>query len=57
MKIDGHEVIVEGKFLKSAKLANEWYEDVNNPERLKRLILDDKIKADILTVWQRFPDT
>jgi len=57
MQIEGHEITIEGRFLKIARLAEEWYEDVNDPEGLRKRIVEEKIKADILTFWQRIPET
>jgi len=57
MQIEGHEITIEGRFLKIAKLAEEWYEDVDDPEGLRRRIVEEKIKADIFTFWQRIPET
>jgi len=56
MQIAGHEIIIEGKFPKIARLADEWYEDVDDPERLRKRLSEEKIHADIFTFWQRLPE-
>ena len=54
---NSYDLEVSGKFLKTAKVAEEWYADVEDPEKIIKKIKDSKIKADIFTFWQRLPDT
>lgn len=56
MIVDGKKIIVNGRFLKIASLEEEWYEDVEYPERLINAIKKSGLKADIFTFWQRLPD-
>jgi len=56
MQIAGHEIVIDGKFPKIARLADEWYEDVIDPESLRKRLLEEKINADIFSFWQRMPD-
>jgi hypothetical protein len=54
-KVDGVEVALSGRWLKTARLANEWYEDVDNPTALMAGLKDAGYRADLLTFWQRLP--
>jgi hypothetical protein len=55
--IDSKELAVSGRVLKIARIAEEWYEDVDDPQGLVNEIRNRKVKADIFTFWQRLPDT
>ncbi|TMP90727.1 MAG: hypothetical protein E6L07_14210 [Verrucomicrobia bacterium] len=61
MKINGRRIMIEGKVLRIAKphagAQQEWFEDVANPERLINALQRTKHCPDILTFWQRLPDT
>jgi hypothetical protein len=61
MEIDGKRIIIEGKVLRIARLdawfQQEWFEDVENPEMLIDALQRTKGCPDILTFWQRLPDT
>ena len=38
-------------------LEDEWYEDVRDPESvIETLVHNPKIRPDIFTFWQRFPE-
>jgi hypothetical protein len=55
--IGGKCLVVQGRFVTVARLKDEWYEDVGDPE-----VIIDALKAcsprpDIFTFWQRLPDT
>jgi hypothetical protein len=61
MQVDGKRILIEGKIPRMAKLdpwfQQEWFEDVENPEVLIDALRKSKHHADILTFWQRLPDT
>ncbi|HEU0049680.1 MAG TPA: hypothetical protein VFQ43_18985 [Nitrososphaera sp.] len=57
MEIDGKKIIIDGKIPRIARLAEEWFEDVENPEVLIDSLRGGERRADILTFWQRLPDT
>jgi len=57
MKNSGQVISIEGNFLKTARLEEEWYVDLENPEVLIQNLKKDRCKADIFTFWQRYPDT
>jgi hypothetical protein len=61
MTINGKRIMIEGKVLRIAKLdpwfQQEWFEDVENPEMLIDALQKSKDRPDILTFWQRLPNT
>ena len=61
MTINGKRIMIEGKVLRIARLdawfQQEWFEDVENPEMLIDALQRTKGCPDILTFWQRLPDT
>lgn len=57
MRPNNHEIIISGKFIKIAKMKEEWFEDLNGPESLVQMLKNNRVKADIFTFWQRLPDT
>lgn len=61
MEINGKRIMIEGKVLRIARLdawfQQEWFEDVENPEMLIDALQSTKGCPDILTFWQRLPDT
>ena len=61
MEINGQKIMVEGKLLRVAKPhaspQAEWFDDVDNPEALIEMLREGKHCPDILTFWQRLPDT
>ncbi len=61
MEINGERIMIEGKILRIAKPhawpQQEWFEDVENPEVLIGALQKTKHCPDILTFWQRLPDT
>jgi hypothetical protein len=54
--VDGQDIVITGGSVKTARLAEEWYQDVEAPELMLEAIMRSKIKADIFTFWQRLPD-
>jgi hypothetical protein len=61
MEVDGKRILIEGRIPRIAKLdpwyQQEWFEDVENPEVLIDALRKSKHHPDILTFWQRLPDT
>jgi hypothetical protein len=57
MIINGQRVMVEGKVLRIASFEQEWYEDIEDPKTLINELSKSEAKPDILTFWQRLPDT
>jgi hypothetical protein len=57
LQVDRHNLIITGKFVKTARTDQEWYEDVEDPESIIRILKDANPKPDIFTFWQRYPET
>jgi hypothetical protein len=57
MMINGHSLIIEGNALRIANLEQEWYEDIQDPETFVNELAKTEAKPDILSFWQRLPDT
>ena len=61
MTITGERSMIEGKIVRLAKPhawpQQEWFEDVEQPEMLIDALRKSKDCPDILTFWQRLPDT
>src|SRR5438034_675286 len=61
MGMNGKRIMIEGKVLRVARPhgceQQEWFEDVENPEMLIDALQKSNDRPDILTFWQRLPDT
>ena len=57
MQINGKKIIIEGSFPRIARLDQEWFADVEDPEMLLDWLSKEKPVPDILTFWQRLPET
>jgi Acetyltransferase (GNAT) domain len=57
MQINGKKILIEGKIPRIARLEQEWYEDIEDPETLVDELARTRPSPDILTFWQRLPDT
>jgi hypothetical protein len=57
MATNDKRILIEGKILRIARLEQEWYEDIEDPQTLINELGSTEPKPDILTFWQRFPDT
>jgi len=55
MIIDNKQIIVSGKVIKTVRIAEEWYEDLQDPVAFLKE-LKTKVKADLFTFWQRLPE-
>jgi hypothetical protein len=53
MMIDNREIVVRGRFLKTAMLEDEWYDSIENPEAFIGQLREARVKADFFTFWQR----
>jgi hypothetical protein len=56
IQLDGKRILIQGKLARIARLEEEWYEDLDNPEELIRSLRQSRHRPDILTFWQRLPD-
>ncbi len=57
VNIDGKEIQISGHFIKTARLAEEWYQDAEAPDLITESLRESKLKVDIFSFWQRLPDT
>ncbi len=57
MLVHGSEVRIHGRFIKTARLADEWYEDVRDPEAVIAELRQSPEHVDVFTFWQRLPET
>jgi hypothetical protein len=57
MEINHKQILIEGEILRIASLEQEWYDDIEDPETLINDLRKTEPRADILTFWQRLPDT
>jgi hypothetical protein len=55
--VNGKEMVISGGLLRTAKLLDEWYEDVEDPKAMLEAIRKSNLKADLFTFWQRLPET
>ena len=55
MMVKNKEITIKGKFLKTARVKEEWYVDVDNPSVMIEELKKAKPKPDLFTFWQRFP--
>ena len=55
MIVSGMAVEVSGSFLKTARLSEEWYEDLEDPQAFVAQMKRSGIKADLFTFWQATP--
>ena len=57
MLVENKEITVSGKFVKIARLKEEWDEDVEDPAAFVKNLKSSRIKADIFTFMQRLPES
>jgi hypothetical protein len=55
--VQGKQLSIRGDWVTTARLIDEWYEDIDDPESLVRELVNSGIKADLFTFWQRLPDS
>jgi hypothetical protein len=57
LQIDDKRLIVQGRFLTVARLKDEWYDELGDPESIIAALKKYQTGPDIFTFWQRLPDT
>ncbi len=57
MEINHKQILIEGEILRIASLEQEWYDDIEDPGTFINDLRKTEPRADILTFWQRLPDT
>jgi hypothetical protein len=53
--VGGQSLDVFGRFLTTARLTEEWFEDLSEPARFVEELKRARVKADLFTFWQRLP--
>lgn len=56
VQVNNKRISIEGKLVRIARLEEEWYEDVGDPESLIDAIRGSGCSADVLSFWQRLPN-
>jgi len=56
VRLHDHDVAITGRVVREARLQEEWFEDVADPEAMIASLKADSPKADVFTFWQRLPD-
>ncbi|MFX0136123.1 MAG: hypothetical protein ACFFDN_20960 [Candidatus Hodarchaeota archaeon] len=51
IRIDNKVLTKIGRLIKTARIEEEWYEDVEDPESLIQVLKDANAKANIFTFW------
>jgi hypothetical protein len=57
LDIDNKRFIITGTLLKTAKLKEEWFEDIENPASYIIHLNNTRFRVDIFAFWQRLPET
>jgi hypothetical protein len=57
LMVEEKEIVVAGRFIKTALLRDEWLEEVENPESFIGAMKKQDIRADLFTFWQKLPET
>jgi hypothetical protein len=57
LRIKESTFLIDGGFLRTASLKNEWQEDVDDPGTIIRELKRSRPRIDILKFWQRVPET
>ena len=56
IEVNGKKLVIGGEWIRIARLEEEWYEDVTNPDELIEGLRSCGERADVLSFWQRLPD-
>jgi hypothetical protein len=57
VQVGDKRLIVQGRLLTVARLKDEWYDDLGDPELIISSLKQCASVPDLLTFWQRLPDT
>jgi hypothetical protein len=57
VQIEDKRLIIQGRFLKVARLGDEWYDELDDPEKIISSLKKCAPMPDLFTFWQRLPDT
>src|ERR1043166_6397166 len=56
LQICNKNMVVTGKIVRTARIEEEWFDDVEEPEEIIDDLRQNSIKVDIFSFWQRFPE-
>jgi len=56
LRVGENTFIVSGKRVRTARLKNEWQEDVTDPYAVMAALRSAPLRIDLLNFWQRIPD-
>jgi len=56
IKVENKNVLITGRLLKIARIEDEWYEIIDNPQEIIKNLKNNHAKIDIFTFWQWIPD-
>src|SRR5262245_999245 len=57
VQIHNKRLVIEGRFLTVARLRDEWYDELGDPELIISSLKTCESVPDLFTFWQRLPDT
>jgi len=57
VQIHNKRLIVTGRLVRTARIEQVWYYDVEELERIVEGLRQNSIKVDIFTFWQRLPES
>src|SRR5712691_11228670 len=57
LQICNKSLIITGKLVKIARIEEEWFDDVEEPEEIVNALRQNSTKVDIFSFWQRLPDS
>jgi hypothetical protein len=57
VQIADKRLVIQGRFLKVARLSDEWYDGLDDPEKIVSSLRECAPVPDLFTFWQRLPDT
>jgi hypothetical protein len=57
VQIENKRLIIDGRFLTVARLKDEWYDELGDPELVISSLKRCDSVPDLFTFWQRLPDT
>ncbi len=56
VRLDNTPLVVRGRLLTVARLKDEWYDDIGDPEPKIQALRQSLPRPDLFTFWQRLPD-
>jgi hypothetical protein len=57
LQVGDKRLVLQGRFLKVARLRDEWYDDVGEPDTVIDALRSSPGRPDLFTFWQRLPET